>query len=68
MEGEFIPQHQLDKASELLEEALSNLTLSDTEFARYERHYHIAPKIDLIRANIQQAIGLLHPPVTHEEK
>jgi chemotaxis methyl-accepting protein methylase len=68
MEGEFIPQRQLDKASELLEEALSNLTLSDTEFARYERHYHIAPKIDLIRANIQQAIGLLHPPVTHEEK
>ena len=68
MEGEFIPQRQLDKASELLEEALSNLTLSDTEFARYERHYHIAPKIDLIRANIQQAIGLLHTPVTHEEK
>lgn len=68
MEGEFIPQRQLDKASELLEEALSNLTLSNTEFARYERHYHIAPKIDLIRANIQQAIGLLHPPVTHEEK
>lgn len=68
MEGEFIPQRQLDKASELLEEALSSLTLSNTEFARYERHYHIAPKIDLIRANIQQAIGLLHPPVTHEEK
>jgi len=63
MEQDFIPQRQLDKAASLLEEALKHLTLSDTEFARYERHYHIAPKIDLIRANIQQAIGLLHPPV-----
>ena len=68
MEQEFISQLQLDKAGALLEEALKHLTLSNTEFARYERHYHIAPKIDLIRANIQQAIGLLHPPVTHEEK
>ena len=67
MEQEFIPQHQLNKAASLLEEALKHLTLSDTEFARYERHYHIAPKIDLIRANIQQAIGLLHPPVTEEK-
>jgi hypothetical protein len=68
MEEDFIPQRKLDKASELLEEALSNLTLSNTEFARYEVHHAIAPKIQVIRTNIQQAIGLLHPPVTHEEK
>ena len=63
MEGEFIPQHQLDKAASLLAEALKHLTLSDTEFARYEVHRAIAPKIQVIRANIQQAIGLLPPPV-----
>ena len=58
-DADFIPQDQLEKAAELLEEALSKLTLSDTEFARYEHHYHIAPKLHHIRTNIGQAIALL---------
>ena len=65
MEDDFIPQQQLDKAAELLESALKQLTLSDTEFARYEVHHAIAPKIGRIRTAIQQAIVLIH---NHEEK
>ena len=65
MEGDFIPRHQLDKAADLLESALEQITLSDTEFARYEVHRAIAPKLDRIRGTIQQAIALIH---THEEE
>ena len=56
-DADFISKEKCEETALLLEEALVRLTLSDTEFARYEHHYHIAPKIHHIRTNIGQALA-----------